>query len=221
MPGHPIGDSIKEKTIENLSKIESLLREHDAIFLLTDSRESRWLPTMLAAANNKVYTEWSSKNCSCTNDNMHAKYWLFKCKWLLFQIVINAALGFDSYLVMRHGCNPLSVPSVGSFDGRIEGLKCIAGNNLGCYFCNDITSPGDVSSLLNFIVWMGQLLETLTIRSIQLNVIDRANLKKQSIRCAHFKSIQFVNSILWAMSKRCKEYTVHSKNKFLGSECNS
>lgn len=36
--------------------------------------------------------------------------------------VINAALGFDSYLVMRHGTND---------------------DNLGCYFCNDIVAPSD------------------------------------------------------------------------------
>lgn len=55
MPGYPIGDSVKQKTIESLTKIEQLVREHDVIFMLTDSRESRWLPTMLAAANNKVF----------------------------------------------------------------------------------------------------------------------------------------------------------------------
>lgn len=61
---------------------------------------------------------------------------------------------------MRHGSNPIeeesSVPN-------IDGLKCVAGNKLGCYFCNDITSPGDVSNLLNFIIWMGQLFESIAI----------------------------------------------------------
>lgn len=40
------------------------------------------------------------------------------------QLMINAALGFDSYLVMRHGvdCN----------------------QPLGCYFCSDVVAPSDV-----------------------------------------------------------------------------
>ena len=35
---------------------------------------------------------------------------------------MNAALGFDSFLVMRHGYE----------------------QNLGCYFCNDVVAPTDV-----------------------------------------------------------------------------
>lgn len=38
-------------------------------------------------------------------------------------MVLNAALGFDTYLVMRHGAR---------------------NSKLGCYYCNDIVAPADV-----------------------------------------------------------------------------
>jgi ubiquitin-like modifier-activating enzyme ATG7 len=45
------------------------------------------------------------------------------------KIVMNAALGFDSYVVMRHGAEVVR-----------EGQQ-----PLGCYFCNDVVAPADVS----------------------------------------------------------------------------
>ena len=97
MAGHPIID-------ENLAKSEfealkHLIEEHDAIFLLMDTRESRWLPTVMAKAAGKI--------------------------------VMNAALGFDSFVVMRHG--------VSNQTGDQE---------LGCYFCNDVVAPANVSMLV-------------------------------------------------------------------------
>lgn len=47
-----------------------------------------------------------------------------------FQIVLNAALGFDTYLVMRHGARAKNTPA--------------GHHRLGCYFCNDIVAPADV-----------------------------------------------------------------------------
>jgi ubiquitin-like modifier-activating enzyme ATG7 len=79
MPGHA---AVEEDAVDRL---DQLIQECDVVYLLTDTRESRWLPTVMAAAYNKV--------------------------------MINAALGLDSWLVMRHG---------GGF---------------GCYFCNDIVAP--------------------------------------------------------------------------------
>jgi ubiquitin-like modifier-activating enzyme ATG7 len=95
MAGHPITD--REKTKQHFEKLKKLIDEHDAIFLLMDTRESRWLPTVMGKSSGKI--------------------------------VLNAALGFDTYVVMRHGLKATK-------DGEQE---------LGCYFCNDVVAPADVS----------------------------------------------------------------------------
>ncbi|KDQ49184.1 hypothetical protein JAAARDRAFT_143764 [Jaapia argillacea MUCL 33604] len=95
MPGHPVPPASVDQVQKDVATLEKLFDEHDAVFLLMDSRESRWLPTLLGAAKGKI--------------------------------VLNAALGFDSFLVMRHGSR--DAPS--------------SGPRLGCYYCNDIVAPAD------------------------------------------------------------------------------
>ena len=93
MLGHPItNEAATKKDFEQLKK---LIEEHDATFLLMDTRESRWLPTLMGKAAGKI--------------------------------VMNAALGFDTYVVMRHG---IASPNGGEAA-------------LGCYFCNDVVAPVD------------------------------------------------------------------------------
>lgn len=53
MPGHSFGID-GDKVEFRINELETLIRAHDAIFLLTDSRESRWLPTVLGAYHKKV-----------------------------------------------------------------------------------------------------------------------------------------------------------------------
>lgn len=106
MPGHPIPSNLVDQTKEQVSKLEKLFDDHDVIYLLMDSRESRWLPTLLAASKKKL--------------------------------VINAALGFDSYLVMRHGVRSSSSSAVRSSDSTLPQIR-----QLGCYFCNDVVAPSD------------------------------------------------------------------------------
>lgn len=38
----------------DIEKLKQLIDNHEVVFLLMDTRESRWLPTLLAAVNNKV-----------------------------------------------------------------------------------------------------------------------------------------------------------------------
>lgn len=95
MAGHPIIN--EEKTRADFELLKDLVDSHDAIFLLMDTRESRWLPTVMGKAASKI--------------------------------VMNAALGFDSFVAMRHGV---------SVDGNSD-------SDLGCYFCNDVVAPVNVS----------------------------------------------------------------------------
>ena len=59
MPGHPIPPASVAQAQKDVEQLEALFDAHDAVFLLMDSRESRWLPTVLGAAKGKVrQTAW-------------------------------------------------------------------------------------------------------------------------------------------------------------------
>lgn len=56
MPGHPVPQGSINQVKADVGRLEQLIDEHDAVFLLMDSRESRWLPTVLGAARGKVWS---------------------------------------------------------------------------------------------------------------------------------------------------------------------
>eukprot|EP00924_Labyrinthula_sp_SR-Ha-C_P004108 maker-scaffold_3-augustus-gene-14.0-mRNA-1 protein AED:0.16 eAED:0.17 QI:0/0/0/1/1/1/2/0/594 len=94
MPGHYFEYKGDEALFSSdVYELYKLIKHHEVIFLLTDTRESRWLPTVLGRVLNKT--------------------------------VINCALGFDSFLVMRHGNKDVEA---------------------GCYFCNDVVAPQNSTS---------------------------------------------------------------------------
>lgn len=63
MPGHPVPPASVGKTKQDIETLEKLIDEHDVIFLLMDSRESRWLPTVMGASKGKVRTVAASVCC--------------------------------------------------------------------------------------------------------------------------------------------------------------
>uniref|UniRef100_A0A672G4R2 Ubiquitin-like modifier-activating enzyme ATG7 n=1 Tax=Salarias fasciatus TaxID=181472 RepID=A0A672G4R2_SALFA len=125
MPGHPVNFSqaTLSQAQRDVEQLEKLISEHDVVFLLMDTRESRWLPTVIAASKRKL--------------------------------VVNAALGFDTFVVMRHGLKkPAASQSVStaadSSPVPVSSLfSNIPGHKLGCYFCNDVVAPGDVRKTLD------------------------------------------------------------------------
>ncbi|XP_015874266.3 ubiquitin-like modifier-activating enzyme atg7 isoform X1 [Ziziphus jujuba] len=120
MPGHPVPSQQELSVLDDCRLLHDLIDSHDAVFLLTDTRESRWLPTLLCANSNKI--------------------------------TITAALGFDSFLVMRHGAGPFSsnhdlkdeaVNAISAGLGNINLADKGGRQRLGCYFCNDVVAPID------------------------------------------------------------------------------
>ena len=47
-------ESLVQQTEQDVSQLESLIKDHDVVFLLMDTRESRWLPSLLAHVHGKV-----------------------------------------------------------------------------------------------------------------------------------------------------------------------
>ncbi|KAH9966272.1 hypothetical protein BJV74DRAFT_285880 [Russula compacta] len=55
MPGRPIPPGSEEQAKADVNTLEGLFDGHDAIILLMDSCESRWLPTVLGSAKGKIF----------------------------------------------------------------------------------------------------------------------------------------------------------------------
>ncbi len=54
MPGHTVTEDNFQQLFEDTEKLDALVKDHDVIFLLLDSREARWLPTVLAHVHKKL-----------------------------------------------------------------------------------------------------------------------------------------------------------------------
>lgn len=99
----------------DFEQLNALVESHDVVFLLTDSRESRWLPTLLSQRHRKL--------------------------------CVNIALGFDTFLVMRHGLYPAeaapSLPVAAASLSPSAASSQSAVPRLSCYFCADVVAPTD------------------------------------------------------------------------------
>lgn len=135
MPGHHIADKEIDQVRKDVQKLEELIQNHDATFLLMDTRESRWLPTVIGISQQKL--------------------------------IINAAIGFDTFLLQRYGIRNYSTrreekepqaSTSSNLDSSPDSKACASSSDsgfktsshhqlesekLGCYFCNDIVAPGD------------------------------------------------------------------------------
>lgn len=59
---------------------------------------------------------------------------------------MNVALGFDTYLVMRHGARPPISEALSSLQiTEPANMGQPYRGRLGCYYCNDVVAPMDVS----------------------------------------------------------------------------
>lgn len=67
MPGHAISNDEIQNTKNICEMLESLIESHDVTFILTDSRESRWLPTLLCSVLGKVFFFYFYKKNSFHN----------------------------------------------------------------------------------------------------------------------------------------------------------
>ena len=56
-PGHPVPIQEEQGVIDDCRRLHNLIDSHDVVFLLTDTRESRWLPSLMCANSNKVYDQ--------------------------------------------------------------------------------------------------------------------------------------------------------------------
>ena len=133
MPGHPVGPNEAEQVQRDVAQLEALVQSHDIVYLLTDTRESRWLPTLLATVHRKLTITVA----------------------LGFDALVVMRHGIpppDDPTGSAPGSAPGS--ALGSDPGSASTGSAptspgpppapgIEPSRLGCYFCNDVVAPAN------------------------------------------------------------------------------
>jgi len=125
MPGHlapraegdPGSASAWAEAEAGVGRLQELVGAADVVMLLTDTRESRWLPSLLCAASEAPP-----------------------------KLAVTAALGFDTFVVMRHGVRDAPTRETHGVHDAQDTPAAVAAPppvRLGCYFCSDVVAPGD------------------------------------------------------------------------------
>jgi ubiquitin-like modifier-activating enzyme ATG7 len=134
MPGHPPAAQVEsevQRVLDSTNMLGKLVDEHDAVFMLLDTRESRWLGTLMCAAAMSDGGDGGGQGERCE------------------KIAITAALGFESFVVMRHGASVPITDSSTSDSATAADDKQPAPpppppqQRLGCYFCSDVIAPAN------------------------------------------------------------------------------
>lgn len=118
--------------------LKKLIQSHDVMFLLTDTRESRWLPALIA--QNECFRRSSENQDASIAERAEAS----GTKKIM---CVTVALGFDSFVVIRHGSFfDIPFPSSLKLPARVEGGGFFKPADpfrarLSCYFCNDLNAP--------------------------------------------------------------------------------
>lgn len=94
--------------------------------------------------------------CAAAVPVVHYKHRATHSRWLptllarvYNKLLINIALGFDTFLVMRHGTTdssapvPPSPPAPPSTGAGAAAIATAVPGLLGCYFCNDVVAPAN------------------------------------------------------------------------------
>lgn len=77
MPGHPVPEGSEAQVKRDIEQLEQLVSEHDVVWLLMDSRESRWLPTVIGGAQRKVSLSRPASGIHA--DAKRTAHWLTAC----------------------------------------------------------------------------------------------------------------------------------------------
>ena len=129
MPGHPPPPGQVESFIQNTDTLHELVQSHDAVFLLLDTRESRWLATTMCAASGKLAITTA----------------------LGFEsfVVLRHGAGVPLHKITEEETHDSDINT--TIDTEKDGKETVkatekkGGKNirLGCYFCNDVIAPAN------------------------------------------------------------------------------
>ncbi|VDK45522.1 unnamed protein product [Anisakis simplex] len=155
MPGHSVAEKDMEKVRESVTKLEGLIKQSDVVFLVMDSREARWLPTLLSRIHGKLTISVAMgfdsyvvirHGLSIPVDRSAAE--TISCEDIFESGDSTDTESSSKLLSGMNASRRAGDQSSAAYDESYEKAftaddLVIPGSELGCYFCSDVTAPGN------------------------------------------------------------------------------